>query len=49
MIDVERIDFIAVPVRDLARADAFYGETLGLRRNPNSGRPLGRVTRPATS
>ena len=36
-LEVERVDFIGVPVRDLARADAFYGETLGLRRNPNSG------------
>ncbi|MDQ3821628.1 MAG: VOC family protein [Actinomycetota bacterium] len=25
-----------MPVEDLARADAFYGETLGLARNPNS-------------
>jgi catechol 2,3-dioxygenase-like lactoylglutathione lyase family enzyme len=33
---VERIDFIALPVEDLARADAFYGETLGLTRNPNT-------------
>jgi catechol 2,3-dioxygenase-like lactoylglutathione lyase family enzyme len=33
---VERIDFIALPVEDLARADAFYGETLGLLRNPNT-------------
>ena len=32
----ERIDFIAVPVKDLARADAFYGETLGLAKNPNT-------------
>jgi catechol 2,3-dioxygenase-like lactoylglutathione lyase family enzyme len=36
MIAVERIDFIALPVEDLARADAFYGETLGLARNPKS-------------
>jgi catechol 2,3-dioxygenase-like lactoylglutathione lyase family enzyme len=36
-MDVQRIDFIALPVEDLARADAFYGETLGLARNPNSG------------
>ena len=36
-MQVERIDFIALPVEDLARADAFYGETLGLARNPNSG------------
>ena len=36
MIDVERTDFVAVPTRDLARAAQFYGETLGLPRNPNS-------------
>jgi predicted enzyme related to lactoylglutathione lyase len=36
VIGAQRIDFIAVPVTDLARADAFYGETLGLARNPNS-------------
>jgi catechol 2,3-dioxygenase-like lactoylglutathione lyase family enzyme len=36
-VRVERIDFIALPVEDLARADAFYGETLGLARNPVSG------------
>lgn len=35
-MDVQRIDFIALPVEDLARADAFYGETLGLARNPNT-------------
>ena len=37
-MEVTRVDFIALPVEDLARADAFYGETLGLARNPhNSG------------
>jgi catechol 2,3-dioxygenase-like lactoylglutathione lyase family enzyme len=36
-VRAERVDFIALPVEDLARADAFYGETLGLARNPNSG------------
>jgi catechol 2,3-dioxygenase-like lactoylglutathione lyase family enzyme len=36
-VKVQRIDFIALPVEDLARADAFYGETLGLARNPVSG------------
>jgi catechol 2,3-dioxygenase-like lactoylglutathione lyase family enzyme len=36
LIQVSRVDFIALPVEDLARADAFYGETLGLARNPNS-------------
>jgi predicted enzyme related to lactoylglutathione lyase len=33
---VERADFVAVPVQDLKRADEFYGQTLGLDRNPNS-------------
>jgi predicted enzyme related to lactoylglutathione lyase len=35
-VQVQRIDFIALPVEDLARADAFYGQTLGLARNPKS-------------
>jgi catechol 2,3-dioxygenase-like lactoylglutathione lyase family enzyme len=33
---IEHVDFIAVPVRDLQRADDFYGKTLGLERSPNS-------------
>lgn len=33
---VEQIDFLALPVEDLARADAFYGEMLGLARNPHT-------------
>jgi predicted enzyme related to lactoylglutathione lyase len=33
---VEHVDFIAVPVSDLGRADEFYGHTLGLARNPHS-------------
>ena len=37
MIAAERIDFVALPVEDLARADEFYGRTLGLARNPSSG------------
>jgi catechol 2,3-dioxygenase-like lactoylglutathione lyase family enzyme len=37
LIDAQRVDFIAVPVQDLARASAFYGETLGLARHPKSG------------
>ena len=37
MIDATRVDFIAVPVSDLARADEFYGQTLVLGRNPSSG------------
>ena len=36
MIDVQRTDFVAVPVQDRERAAEFYGETLGLPRNPNS-------------
>jgi len=36
LIQVTRVDFIALPVEDLARADAFYGQTLGLARNPHT-------------
>jgi len=36
MIDVERVDFIAEPVDDLSVAEAWYGETLGLPRNPHA-------------
>jgi predicted enzyme related to lactoylglutathione lyase len=36
-LGVQRADFISVPVSDLARAEAFYGQTLGLPRNPNTG------------
>src|SRR2546429_9611946 len=35
-LGVERADFVAVHVQDLKRADDFYGQTLGLNRNPNS-------------
>jgi predicted lactoylglutathione lyase len=35
-IDATRVDFIAVPVSDLAGAGEFYGETIGLGRNPNT-------------
>jgi catechol 2,3-dioxygenase-like lactoylglutathione lyase family enzyme len=31
MLDVQRVDFVSVPTRDVARARRFYGETLGLR------------------
>lgn len=33
---IERTDFIAVPVQDRERAAQFYGEVLGLTKNPNS-------------
>jgi predicted enzyme related to lactoylglutathione lyase len=36
VIGVERTDFVGVLVADLDRALRFYGETLGLRRNPNA-------------
>ena len=36
MIDVERTDFVGVATQDLERAVRFYGETLGLERNPRA-------------
>jgi catechol 2,3-dioxygenase-like lactoylglutathione lyase family enzyme len=30
MIEVEQVDFVSVPVRDVERARRFYGEVLGL-------------------
>jgi predicted enzyme related to lactoylglutathione lyase len=36
MIEVQRTDFVAVPTQDRDRAAQFYGETLGLTKNPNS-------------
>ena len=36
MIKVERVDYIRVPVTDMEQANHFYGELLGLARNPNS-------------
>jgi catechol 2,3-dioxygenase-like lactoylglutathione lyase family enzyme len=30
VIDVERVDFVSVPTRDVARSRSFYGELLGL-------------------
>jgi catechol 2,3-dioxygenase-like lactoylglutathione lyase family enzyme len=35
-MQAERVDFIAVPTTDRERAVAFYEQTLGLTRNPNS-------------
>ncbi len=31
MIDIERVDFVSVPVTDLDRSAAFYRETVGLQ------------------
>ncbi len=36
MIDVTRVDYIRVPVDDIDAANRFYGDVLGLRRNPDS-------------
>jgi catechol 2,3-dioxygenase-like lactoylglutathione lyase family enzyme len=36
VIGVERTDFVGIPVTDRERAVNFYGETLGLKRNPLS-------------
>jgi extradiol dioxygenase family protein len=36
LIKARRVDFIAVPTKDRDRAERFYGEMLGLERNPNS-------------
>jgi catechol 2,3-dioxygenase-like lactoylglutathione lyase family enzyme len=36
VIGARRVDFVALPVGDLGRADAFYGETLALPRNPHT-------------
>jgi extradiol dioxygenase family protein len=36
LIGARSVDFIAVPVSDLSGADEFYGQTLGLARNPNT-------------
>jgi predicted enzyme related to lactoylglutathione lyase len=34
VIEVERADFVSVPVTDLERSTRFYGEALGLRSAP---------------
>jgi predicted enzyme related to lactoylglutathione lyase len=36
-MNVAKVDFVGVPVQDLARSEEFYGGTLGLTKNPNSG------------
>ncbi len=37
LIDIERVDFISVPVSDMARSTRFYEHVLGLRKAPGSG------------
>ena len=36
MIGAVRVDYIAVPTNDVARAEEFYANVLGLEKNPNS-------------
>jgi catechol 2,3-dioxygenase-like lactoylglutathione lyase family enzyme len=36
VIQAQRVDFVAVPTQDVARAEVFYGQVLGLEKNPNS-------------
>jgi predicted enzyme related to lactoylglutathione lyase len=36
MIEAQRVDYVRVPVADMEAANHFYGEVLGLTRNPNS-------------
>jgi catechol 2,3-dioxygenase-like lactoylglutathione lyase family enzyme len=36
VIDVERVDFVSVPTREIDRARHFYGEVLGLPRRGNN-------------
>jgi catechol 2,3-dioxygenase-like lactoylglutathione lyase family enzyme len=35
-LEVERVDYIRVPARDIEKATDFYERVLGLRKNPNS-------------
>jgi catechol 2,3-dioxygenase-like lactoylglutathione lyase family enzyme len=35
-VNVSKVDFVGVPVQDLARSEEFYSGTLGLTKNPNS-------------
>ena len=49
-MDIQRVDYIRVPVRDIEQAKNFYGEVLGLEQNANSpGEETGSSTRPVTS
>jgi catechol 2,3-dioxygenase-like lactoylglutathione lyase family enzyme len=36
MLEVQRVDYIRIPVTDMEAATHFYGEVLGLERNPMS-------------
>jgi catechol 2,3-dioxygenase-like lactoylglutathione lyase family enzyme len=36
VIEVQRVDYVRVPVTDIEEAKRFYGEVLGLEESPNS-------------
>ena len=36
MIEIQRVDYVRVPVTDIEEARRFYGEVLGLAESPNS-------------
>jgi catechol 2,3-dioxygenase-like lactoylglutathione lyase family enzyme len=36
VIEVQRVDYVRVPVTDIEAAKRFYGEVLGLEESPNS-------------
>ena len=48
LIDVQRVDYIRIPVTDMQKANHFYGEVLGLERNRARRPRTGSSTRPAT-
>ena len=35
-MNVAKVDFVGIPVRDLTRSEEFYSGTLGLTKHPNS-------------
>ena len=49
MIDVERVDYVRVPVTDMEEATHFYGELLGLGGTRTHPATTGSSTRSATS
>ncbi len=48
VIDVQRVDYIRIPVTDMEKANHFYGEVLGLERTRTRPTGTGSSTRPAT-
>jgi catechol 2,3-dioxygenase-like lactoylglutathione lyase family enzyme len=36
VIDVEKVDFVSIPTRDIAASRHFYAEVLGLQRNKDN-------------